>query len=351
LTHIKGPLLLTLVGAIGAGLAVLINTPLPFLLGPMVLTAIFCLFVSDRLPFPVTFPQKLRSVFIAIIGVMIGSAFSPALFSQMGVLIPGTIAVAIFVLVAQAVNYAIFRHLGRYDRMTAITAGMPGGLLESIQLAEEKGGNAPLVTAQQFFRVALVVTALPIAFSIWQGEAVGSAAGMRFSSVSGGPRDWFLLAAAGFLGFYGARALKIPAFAIVGPMTLSALFHGTGMTDAAVPQWLVATAQLVIGVSLGTRFTQLKGKDYKRIVVLGILSAASMIALGLAISLALHEVTGTPIPVLVLSFAPGGLIEMGLIALSLEASPVIVTLYHVIRIILTVLLAVFGLSRLNGEAE
>lgn len=333
-------------GAIGAAIAVAIGAPLPFLLGAMVATATLCLTMADRSPVPLAFPQPVRNAFVAIIGVMIGSAFSPELLSQSAVLIPGSIAIAAFVGLAHCTNFLIFHRIGGYDKTSAHAASMPGGLMESIQIAEERGGDAALVTAQQFLRIALIVTFLPMAFSIWQGEAVGSAAGMRFSAETGGPADWALLAASAVIGYLGGQRLKIPAYAVVGPMAVSALVHGTGMTHAAVAPWLVATSQLVVGVGLGTRFINLRGKNYRRILTLGLVSAAVMIAIGLALAALLHQVTGTPIPVLILSFAPGGLIEMGLIALSLEASPLIVTLYHIIRIILTVLLASFVISRL-----
>lgn len=338
-----------LVSSLGSAVAVAIGAPLPFLLGALVAAAAFSLTFTDKIDLPLMVPMKLREVFIVVIGVMIGSAFSPDLFGEMGVLVPGSIAVVVFVVGAQGMNYLIFRHGGGYGRMTAITAGMPGGLIDSIAIAEEKGGDTGIVTAQQFLRIALIVTTLPIAFSIWQGEAVGSAAGMQFATKTGGPADWALLAAAGITGYFVGKALNFPAHVIVGPMAVSGFIHGIGWTDAAIPPWLFAVAQLIVGAGLGTRFTNLKGRDVRRIVTLGLLSAAAMVALGIAISIVLSKVTGTPIPVLILSFAPGGLIEMGLIALSLEASPVIVTLYHIIRILVTVVLASLILRRMEPD--
>ena len=41
-------------------------------------------------------------------------------------------AMMVFVAVAQAANYAIFRYLGRYDRATSTYAAMPGGLIEAV---------------------------------------------------------------------------------------------------------------------------------------------------------------------------------------------------------------------------
>ena len=43
-----------------------------------------------------------------------------------------------------------------------------------------------------------------------------------------------------------------------------------------------------------------------------------------------------PLDVLLISFAPGGVTEMSLVALSLQANPAFVTLHHIFRILMTV---------------
>jgi uncharacterized membrane protein AbrB (regulator of aidB expression) len=49
-----------------------------------------------------------------------------------------------------------------------------------------------------------------------------------------------------------------------------------------------------------------------------------------------------------LAFAPGGLAEMALVALSLEISVIYVTVHHILRIILAVLLARAFAGRVLG---
>ena len=61
-----------------------------------------------------------------------------------------------------------------------------------------------------------------------------------------------------------------------------------------------------------------------------------MLALGLICARILQPVTGLELDVLLISFAPGGVTEMALVALSLHANPAIVTMHHIFRIILTV---------------
>ena len=61
-------------GLCGGLLALLVGLPLPYMLGSLVATAALALGVGRLLPDGYLFPQRLRLVFIALIGVMIGAA-------------------------------------------------------------------------------------------------------------------------------------------------------------------------------------------------------------------------------------------------------------------------------------
>ena len=56
----------------------------------------------------------------------------------------------------------------------------------------------------------------------------------------------------------------------------------------------------------------------------------------------LHLLVGEPVAAVFLAFAPGGLAEMTLIALSLKINVIYVTVHHVGRIVLAVSLAKLG---------
>ena len=70
---------------------------------------------------------------------------------------------------------------------------------------------------------------------------------------------------------------------------------------------------------------------------LAVMSVGAMLALGVGMSVIINAITGQPTQVMVLSFAPGGVTEMGLVALSLSANPAMVAFHHLYRITLTVL--------------
>ena len=61
-----------------------------------------------------------------------------------------------------------------------------------------------------------------------------------------------------------------------------------------------------------------------------------MLVLALVFAFAVVPFVAEPIDVLLISFAPGGVTEMSLVALSLQANPAFVTLHHIFRILITV---------------
>lgn len=349
LGHLTGAVFLLATGLAGGLIARALGAPLPFLIGALIATAATVTFLGPRLPFELNFPQQVRSGFVCVIGVMIGGAFETSIFANWTALIPSALAVVAFVLSAFGANYYIYRRLAGYDRVEAFCSSLPGGLLESIAMAEQAGADVRLVTAQQFLRITIVVTLVPIAFSIWHGGPMGSAAGMRFETTSPDTYDWLILTGSGIAGFLLGRALRIPAYMIVGPMVVSAFVHAIGWTDSGPPDWLIATAQLVIGVGLGIRFKGLSGAMFRKVLKFGLLSTAVMLLIGISLSLLLTLVTETALPVFILSFAAGGLIEMGLIALSLQANPVFVTMHHVFRILTTVVVASTLFRRISRD--
>ena len=76
-----------------------------------------------------------------------------------------------------------------------------------------------------------------------------------------------------------------------------------------------------------------------RVLLTSCLQVATLLFLTFAMASVLHSWTNVDLNSLILSFAPGGVTEMGLIALSLSLSPIVVTVHHVVRIFLTVFVA------------
>ena len=109
----------------------------------------------------------------------------------------------------------------------------------------------------------------------------------------------------------------------------------------------MALAQLVIGVGLGMRFRGFTVAALRGLLGCSALAVGAMLALGALMAAGLARAGVAPFAVSMLSLAPGGVVEMGLVALSLSASPIFVTAHHLARIVATVVVAVWA-QRLFG---
>ncbi|MBC7131754.1 MAG: AbrB family transcriptional regulator [Roseovarius sp.] len=339
--------LLALAGLSGAG-AQAIGMPLPYLLGPLIVSALIATALPGRLPEGYRFPEPVRLGFIAIIGLMIGAQVTPALFSEAHHYALTLGAVTVFVGLAHGIGYTVFRRLGGYDHTTAFYASTPGGLYEAIEMGSAAGADLTRLIMQQFLRIIAVVTLLPFGLSLWLGAPVGSAAGVSLARPDVPWSDLPLIALAGLAGLGIGHVLRLPAGQLTGPLAVAAVLSLTGLLGFEIPQWLVNLAQVVLGTALGMRFTGLSRALIVQGAGLALVSATGMMAVGLGLAVALHGMTGEPVDVLVISLAPGGVAEMALVALSLSANPAFVTLHHIYRILLTVLV-IGAMAKLRRE--
>src|SRR5918992_591771 len=112
------------IGAAGGWAAYAVELPLAWMIGAMVATT-----VAAILGLPIALPTGLRSMMVAVLGLMLGSGFSPALLDR----------------------------FAGYDPVTAYFSAMPGGLSEMILVGSEMGGDVRVISLTHGFRILLVV--------------------------------------------------------------------------------------------------------------------------------------------------------------------------------------------------
>lgn len=334
--HLVFSAALLVVGAALGFVFLWIGTPLPFMLGSLIGSAIIAMTFGHSFPEGYVFPMRFREVFVGVIGVMIGAQVTPEILSLIPKMAYSIPAILIFVVIAHWGNYRIFRGLGRLDPHTAYYSGSPGGLMEAIAFGEEDGADLRVLTILQFLRIIVVVAILPFAISIYEGAPVGSAAGLSFSDDPAQWHDIALTLALAVIGLWVGGLVRVPAAQLTGPLLLVGVASGFGLIDLVIPAWLVATAQIVLGTSLGLRFVGLTRRMLVQGLGLATVSGAFMLGLGALFAFALSRFAGLDMETLIISFAPGGVTEMSLIALSLTGNPAFVTLHHLVRILAAV---------------
>ena len=326
------PTLLDLaIGSAGGVVAHALNLPLAWMIGAMVATT-----AAAVLGLPLAFSRRLRTGMITILGVMLGSAFVPALLDQMARWSFSLAALAVYALVTTALSMVYFRRIARYDPITAYFCAVPGGLNEMTIMGTAMGGNEQAISLTHGARILFTVLTIPIGFRFLEGYDAAARAAASPGLISETGQDIVILGICAVAGYFIAQRLRLPAASILGPMALSAAVHLTGVTAAKPPAELVAAAQVVAGSAIGARFAGTAAITLLRLGIHALSATVIMITVAVAFAAVLNAGFGLPLPDLVLALAPGGLAEMSLVALALHADAAFVSTHHVARITMVV---------------
>jgi hypothetical protein len=337
----------TLLLALAAGFAASrAGLPLPWMIGPMAI----CLLASVA-GLPVAAPTKVRMPMVTIIGVMLGSRFTPELLHQLPQWTVSIAGLALYCAVAGALSVWYLRRAAGFDLTTAYFAGMPGGLAEMSLLGQAFGGDERRIALIHAARVMLVVFTLPFLLLWLEGTSFAGERPQAGASLADTPLSsdlWLLVCAVS--GAWLGRRLKLPAAMMLGPMLVSGVVHVAGISDFKPPNELVALAQAVVGSVLGCRFVGIAWREVVATLRTSFVVTLLMMATTGLFALVLGPLTGLGTTTFVLGYAPGGMVEMSLIAVVLGAEVAFVAAHHILRITMIMVAAgpIFRLGR-RGE--
>lgn len=284
-------------------------------------------------------PAQLRGVMVPILGVMLGSGFSPAVFSKGADWGVTFVILPVFIVTAFGAAYMIYRRIGRYDPVTAFYSSAPGGVNDMIILGAEAGGDERRIAMAHAGRIFVVVTLVVFFYSFVLNVETSRDARAFVTFADVGLRDLAILTACAVAGALLGPKIGLPAPVILGPMILSAIVHLVGITDAPPPTIAVNATQLVMGTVIGCRFAGAAPRAVMKDLGLSLLVAGAMLLIAAPVAFSITSLTGIDIRETFLSFSPGGLPEMSLLALSLDADVAYIATVHILRIVLVIALA------------
>jgi membrane AbrB-like protein len=323
-----------------ARLCIWLDTPIPWMIGPLVGTS-----VVSMAGVPTESWTPFRNTGQWVIGAALGLYFTP----EVGALIAGlwwAVVVGVVWALALGLGFGAWLrrvHAGRLQgvsdeqlRITSYFSGAIGGASEMTLIAERQGARTDLVAAAHSLRVLLVTLTIPFAMQFW-GVAAIDAGALGVRDVHG----WGL-AALGGLTFAGALFMRHLGRAnpwFMGALLVTMVVTLSGVQLSAIPAGMSATAQLLIGISLGVRFTPAFVHTAPRWLASVGLASVLMMALCAAFAWAMAQVTGLHPATLILGTSPGGIAEMSITAKVLQLGVPVVTAFQVCRLVAVLVLA------------
>ena len=318
--------------ACAAGLAFqLAQLPLPWLLGPLSVALLFS--VSQR---PLAEPSGLVQPMRALLGVAVGSSFTPALLGKAGGAAASLALLVPYTVVLTAAGVYFLRRFARFDPATAFFAAAPGGLADMIMYARDAGADLRRVTLVQATRVLTIVVTLPFWLQFVGGQPLGGAMPKALHIWQLPLVDAVVIVATAWVGWRLADRLGLLGGSVVGPMLLSALLHGFGLTTAKVPIEVLVLAQVTLGLTIGSQFRGISLSEFVSVMSWALALAVLLLVAAGAMTLLTAGLTGLEPTSLLLSYAPGGQNEMAIIGLILGADVAIIALHHLLRVVMVV---------------
>lgn len=335
-----------LIGFAGVQIFLYFHLPLPWLLGS--LTA--CL-VASVARLPLAKPRPLVLPMRMVLGLAIGSAFTPALAGRISEMALSLAFIPPFVLAMTFVGVPFFMRIARFDRPTAFFAAMPGGFNDMLAMGRDAGANQRQLSLAHATRILIIVFVTPFWLQWTHGLEIGVRPAGAVGLLDVTAIDAVLMVACGIGGWWGARRLGISGAAIIGPMAVSAVLHVVGIVTFKVPAELINLAQLVIGTHVGCQFLGITAREFTTTVSASVVYAVYLLLLTALFTTIVVTLTGIDVPSVVLAYSPGGQAEMNIMAVVLGTDVAYVALHHITRVALVVVGAQIVFRRVWGKGR
>jgi membrane AbrB-like protein len=317
-----------------------LNTPIPWMIGPLVATSFVSMLGARTESW-----TPLRNAGQWVIGAALGLYFTP----EVGALVASLWwAIVLGIVWALLLGLGFGACLARWHaghlaalspsqlRSTTYFAGAIGGASEMTLIAERQGARTDLVAASHSLRVLLVTLTIPFAMQFWGLSGLDT---LPPSIRNVQPTGLLGLAALTLVGALLMQRLGRANPWFMGALVTTMVLTLCGFTLSAIPQAWSNAAQLVIGVSLGVRFTPAFVHTAPRWLASVALATVVMMASCAGFAWVLSTLTGLHPATLVLGTAPGGIAEMAITAKVLQLGVPVVTAFQVCRLVAVLILA------------
>lgn len=302
-----------------------LDTPIPWMIGPMVGVALLNLFGIRALAIPYG-----RQTGQIILGSAVSIYFTPPIVAALGANIWVILIATLSAFIIGGLGAFIMSKVSGVNAKSAFFASIPGGSMAMANLADKYNAQIPPVAVAHSLRVSILVIVVPY-FMTYGGvpiEILPYKPDLQIDYTV--IVVWLLIG--GVLGELSER-LHFHNGCFMTPIILGAILTLSGVELSLIPGWMTDFAQLMFGLILGERYERAFFARHKLFIPFAVVNAFFIILASIGVAVLIGLATDIPLSTLIIATAPGGLAEMTIVAQALQVGVPLVIAFHVARII------------------
>ena len=319
-------LILFLIGVPSSLIAEYFNIPLAWFLGPMIVTS-----VAALSGLKVIMPKIALSFILIILGLHIGNYIDENLFNQMINWIWTSVIMLIYIIICILIVAKYLQKFSGYSKKASIFSAAPGALGPLMILAENEKTDLSQVATSHLIRLIIIITVIP--FIIVSNTSSEILILDKFNYLDQNHVHLVILLIASFFFIFIFEKIKIPAALLSGTLFASGLLQITDIATYKLPDETINFCLLILGSSVGCRFAKKTVKEIANNSLHSIVATTILVLLGLVAAYVATFFVDTNILTLILSFCPGGIYEVAVIAIAFDLDPDFVAFHHIIRLL------------------
>ena len=317
------------------------NIPLAWMLGPMIITSIAAL-----VGLKVIMPKIALSSILIILGLHIGNYIDQNLFNQMINWIWTSIIMLIYIIICILIVSKYLQKYSGYGEKASIFSAAPGALGPLMILAENEKTDLSQVATSHLIRLIIIISVIP--FIIVNNAITESLVIDDFNYIAQNHFNLIILIAASLIFIFIFDKIKIPAALLSGTLFASGLLQITDIASYKLPDASINFCLLILGASVGCRFAEKTIKEIANNSLHSLVATTILVIFGLIAAYIATFFVDTNILTLILSFSPGGIYEVAVIAIAFELEPDFVAFHHIIRLLFILLIVPVILRIMNN---
>ena len=320
-------LLVILISIPSAIVADYFNIPLAWMLGPMLAVS-----VAALSGIKIKMPKLALSSILIVLGLHIGNYIDQNLINQMTEWVWTSIIMFVYILISILIVSKYLQKFSGYNVKTSIFSAAPGALGPLMILAEHEKSDLSQVATSHLIRLIIIITVIP--FFVVNYSTNEALVIEKFNYLDQNHFHLLILLIGSILLIFLFDNIGVPAALLSGTLVASGILQITEVASYKLPDESINFCLLILGASVGCRFADKSLKEVVGNSFHSLVATVILVALGLLAAIVATYFVDTNFLTLLLSFSPGGIYEVAVIAIAFDLDPNFVAFHHIIRLLM-----------------